>query len=143
MTPPAQAVIRATAVPRLDPGAVGIHLAWSGPELTPLAIGGYEVRRRPHLELKTTTVCATFDVTRLALLAETGLLLDELGVMLQHIWRPSPTDAIEPEAENFPFDVFTQQADHPDRPGVGNLHRPQRGRHRDQRRQGDRRRDRP
>ena len=109
MTTPAQAVIRATAIPRLDPGAVGIHLAWSGPELTPLAIGGYEVRRRPHLELKTTTVCATFDATRLALLAETGVLLDELGVMLQHIWRPAPTGAIEPLAENFPFDVFTQQ----------------------------------
>ncbi|HEX3960770.1 MAG TPA: hypothetical protein VHZ03_29810, partial [Trebonia sp.] len=109
MTTPAQAVIRATVIPRLDPGAVGIHLAWSGPELTPLAIGGYEVRRRPHLELKTTTICATFDATRLALLAETGVLLDELGVMLQHIWRPAPTDAIEPLAENFPFDVFTQQ----------------------------------
>ena len=67
-----QAVIRAVAIPRLDPCAVGIHLAWSGPELTPLAIGGYEVRRRDHLELKTTTVCATFDTARLAQVAETG-----------------------------------------------------------------------
>jgi hypothetical protein len=90
MTAPLQAVIRAVAIPRLDPGAVGIHLAWSGPEATPLAIGGYEVRRRPHLEIKTTTVCASFDTARLALLAETGVLPDELGLMLSRPWQKRP-----------------------------------------------------
>lgn len=72
MTTPSQTVIRSVAISRLDPGAVGIHLAWSGPEATPLAIGGYEVRRRPHREFKTTRVCASFDTTRLARLTETG-----------------------------------------------------------------------
>ena len=103
------AVIRAVAIPRLDPGAVGIHLAWSGPELTPLAIGGYEVRRRDHLELKTTTVCATFDTARLAQVAETGVLPDELGLMLMHTWRPAATHIVGPLAENVPFTVFTQE----------------------------------
>ena len=109
MSEPPQAVIRAVAIPRLDPGAVGIHLIWSGPELTPLAIGGYEVRRRNHLELKTTTVCATFDTARLAQVAETGVLPDELGLMLMHTWRPTATHIVGPLAENFPFRVFTQE----------------------------------
>ena len=109
MSRPRQAVIRAVAIPRLDPGAVGIHLAWSGPELTPLAIGGYEVRRRDHLDLKTTTVCATFDTARLAQVAETGVLPDELGLMLMHTWRPAATHIVGPLAENVPFTVFTQE----------------------------------
>src|SRR5207248_5028579 len=38
--------IRAVAIPRLDPEGRGVHVAWSGPDLLPLAIYGYEVRRR-------------------------------------------------------------------------------------------------
>jgi hypothetical protein len=105
VTAPSQAVIRALAIPRLDAGAVGVHLAWSGPELTPLAIGGYEVRRRLHREFKTTTVCANFDAGRLTILAQTAVLPDELGVMLLHSWRPSATAIVEPMA----YSVFTQE----------------------------------
>jgi hypothetical protein len=88
---------------------VGVHIAWSGPELTPLAVGGYEVRRRLHREFKTTTTCASFDAARLALLAQTGVLPDELGVMLLHTWRPGQTAIAPSAAENFPFSVFTQE----------------------------------
>ncbi|HTP23819.1 MAG TPA: hypothetical protein VMJ65_29730 [Solirubrobacteraceae bacterium] len=102
-------MIRAVAIPRLDTGAVGIHLAWSGPELTPLAIGGYEVRRRNHLGLKTTTVCAAFDTARLTELAQTGVLPDELGLMSMHTWQPTATSIVGPLAENVHFTVFTQE----------------------------------
>ena len=108
-----QAVIRAVAIPRFDAGAVGVHLAWSGPELTPLAVGGYEVRRRLHRDFKTTTLCASSDTARYARLAETRVLLNELGLMLLHAWRPPPTSAIAPAAENFAYSVFTQRLNTP------------------------------
>ena len=71
MAIPPRTVITGTAIPRLDAGATGIHLVWSGPELTPLAAKGYEIRRRSHLTLKTTRICAVFDAARLATLAGT------------------------------------------------------------------------
>ena len=75
--PPSQSVIRAIAIPRLDQGAKGIHLAWSGPELNPLARGGYEIRRRLHREIKTTSTCARFDAPRLARLSALGWIQDQ------------------------------------------------------------------
>jgi len=109
MTAPLQ-VIRAVAIPRFDAGAVGVHLAWSGPDLTPLAMGGYEVRRRVHRDVKSTTLCADFDANRIARLAQTGVLPDELGLMRLHSWRPPPppTAAVTPAASNFAYSVFTQ-----------------------------------
>ena len=56
--------VRAVAIPRLDPGAVGIHLAWSGPEASPLARGGYEVRRRQHRESRSIIYTARYDALR-------------------------------------------------------------------------------
>jgi hypothetical protein len=105
VTAPSPAAVRAVAIPRLDVGAVGIHLAWSGPQLSPLAIGGYEVRRRLHREFKTKTVCANFDAGRLAVLAQTAVLSDELGIMLLHSWRPSVTAV----AATTSYSVFTQE----------------------------------
>lgn len=78
----AQRVVRAVAVPRLDPDGLGVHLAWSGPELTPLASAGYEVRRRLHRDDETQRVCAVFDAVRLSLLGQVGMVPDELGTML-------------------------------------------------------------
>ena len=120
MAQPLSMTVHAVAIPRLDQGAIGIHLAWSGPELSPLARGGYEIRRRAHRESKTKTVCAQFDTQRLAQLAALGLLPDELGVMLLHNWRPgtpgpgSPTaampgTAVTAAATNLPWSVFTQE----------------------------------
>jgi hypothetical protein len=112
MTTPPVTAITGTAIPRLDPGAAGIHLVWAGPELTPLATGGYTVRRRPHLALKTTSVCAVFDSARLAALAAVRVTADELGVMLLHDWRPQATAPGElpvAHASNFPWSVFTQE----------------------------------
>lgn len=37
------------------------------------------------------------------------MLPDELGLMLLHTWRPTPTPVIQAESENFPFSVFTQE----------------------------------
>lgn len=120
MAQPVSMTVRAVAVPRLDQGAIGIHLAWSGPELSPLASGGYEIRRRPHLESKTKTVCAQFDTQRLARLAALGVLPDELGVMLLHNWRPGtpgpgqataavPAAVVVAAVANLPWSVLTQE----------------------------------
>ena len=120
MAQPVSMTVHAVAIPRLDQGAIGIHLAWSGPELSPLARGGYEIRRRAHRESKTKTVCAQFDTQRLAQLAALGLLPDELGVMLLHNWRPGtpgpgsataamPGTAVTAAAANLPWSVFTQE----------------------------------
>lgn len=120
MAEPVSTTVRGMAVPRLDHGAVGIHLAWSGPELSPLARGGYEIRRRPHRESKTRSVCARFDTARLARLSALGLVPDELGVMLLHSWRPNspaahphPTTAVASMAINVPWSVFTQELTSP------------------------------
>jgi len=118
MTQPVSTTVRAVAIPRLDQGAVGIHLAWSGPELTPLASGGYQIRRRPHRESKTKTLCAQFNTQRLAQLAAVGVLPDELGVMLLHNWRPGtpgpvapvpPAPVVMAAVANLPWSVFTQE----------------------------------
>lgn len=109
--------VRAVAIPRLDPGAVGIHLAWSGPEASPLARGGYEVRRRQHRESRIKTVCAQFDAARLTRLSALGVLPDELGIMLLHTWRPGtdarPGATVEPSAANIAWSVFTQELSTP------------------------------
>jgi hypothetical protein len=118
MAQPVSMTVRAVAIPRLDQGAIGIHLAWSGPELSPLGSGGYEIRRRPHRESKTKTVCAQFDTQRLARLAAQGVLPDELGVMLLHNWRPgtpgpvtaaAPAPVVIAAVANLPWSVFTQE----------------------------------
>ena len=96
MSGDAQRVIRAAAIPRLDANGLGVHLAWSGPDLIPLATGGYEVRRRAHQGEKQTITCASFDSTRLATLAQVGILFDELGLIRAGDYTPPPT-AIPPD----------------------------------------------
>ena len=58
--------VRSVAIPRLDPDGHGIHLAWSGPDLLPLSLDGYEVRRRTFERSKTRRVCVelplSFDI---------------------------------------------------------------------------------
>ena len=81
--------------------------------MNPLARGGYEIRRRLHREIKTTSTCARFDAPRLARLSALGVMPDELGVMLMHTWRPDlPTTlsgAPVSEAENLAWSVFSQE----------------------------------
>jgi hypothetical protein len=75
-------VIRSVAIPRLDRDGYGVQLAWSGPELTPLAAGGYEVWRRKVRKGERGRTCAHFDRARLAQLEQLGFLPDELGTIL-------------------------------------------------------------
>ena len=74
--------VRAAAIPRLDPQGHGIHVAWSGPDLLPLAIGGYEVRRRIFSRDKTSRTCVTFDAQQLDALERIGYQADDLGTIL-------------------------------------------------------------
>ena len=108
MAIPPRTVITGTAIPRLDAGATGIHLVWSGPELTPLAAKGYEIRRRSHLTLKTTRICAVFDAARLAMLAGTRLLADELGLIRMHDLRPASGRGAALSTSTV-WSVFTQE----------------------------------
>src|ERR1044072_4932470 len=39
-------MLRCTGVPRFDPGAEGIHLAWSGPTGLTISERGYDIQRR-------------------------------------------------------------------------------------------------
>ena len=37
--------MQAIGVPRTDPGAEGIHLLWTWPDVLPLSIDGYDIQR--------------------------------------------------------------------------------------------------
>jgi hypothetical protein len=84
MGAPVVSDVRAVAIPRLDPEGHGVHLAWSGPDFVPLALGGYEVRRRPFERGKTRRVCVDFEHPQLETLERVGCLPDELGTILCH-----------------------------------------------------------
>jgi hypothetical protein len=81
MSASAEKVIRGVAIPRLDAAGHGVHLAWSGPDLVPLALDGYEVRRRKARPGERRRVCVELDRERLELIAERGFLPDELGTI--------------------------------------------------------------
>jgi hypothetical protein len=119
--------LRAVAISRLDPEGHGIHLAWSGPDLLPLAIGGYEVRRRVFQRGKTSRTCVVFDAQQLGELARIGYLPDTLGTILCSPGRwpvrqpgpqPSPPLAASPApfpavSADTPVVVFTQELAQP------------------------------
>jgi hypothetical protein len=119
--------LRAVAISRLDPEGHGIHLAWSGLDLLPLAIGGYEVRRRVFQRGKTSRTCVVFDAQQLGELARIGYLPDTLGTILcrpgrwpvrQPGPRPSPPLAASPApfpavSADTPVVVFTQELAQP------------------------------
>jgi hypothetical protein len=66
----------------MDPDGHGIHLAWSGPELLPLSIDGYEVRRRKRRGRKRRRICTTtLERATLVELERVGMLPDELGTI--------------------------------------------------------------
>jgi hypothetical protein len=74
-----------------------MHLAWSGPDLLPLAVGGYEVRRRVFERDKTSRICVALDAPQLDELERTGYLSDALGAILCRPGRwPSPHLGIQP-----------------------------------------------
>jgi len=87
--------VRAVAIPRLDPEGHGIHLAWSGPDLLPLSLEGYEVRRRTFERTKTRRVCVDLAGAQLAALEHVGFQLDALGTILCRagVW-PRATAAV-------------------------------------------------
>ena len=74
-----------------------MHLAWSGPDLQPLATGGYEVRRRAFKGVKMSEACVTFNARQLDELERIGYLPDALGTMLCRPGQwPSPAPVIQP-----------------------------------------------
>lgn len=74
--------VRVVAVPRLDPEGLGIHVAWSGPDLLPLATGGYVVQRRVFQREKASRTCVAFDAQQLDALERIGYQADDLGTIL-------------------------------------------------------------
>lgn len=113
--------LRAVAIPRLDPEGRGIHLAWSGPDPLPLAVGGYEIRRRIFQRDKTSRICVTLGAPQLDELERIGYLSDALGAILCRpgSW-PSPQLGIQPSPWPFPAVsadtpvlVFTQELARP------------------------------
>jgi hypothetical protein len=79
-----------------------MHLAWSGPDLLPLAVGGYEVRRRVFERDKTSRTCVTFDARQLDELERIGYLPDALGAILCRPGRwPGPHLGIQPSPPVF------------------------------------------
>jgi hypothetical protein len=96
--------VRAIAIPRLDPPGHGVHVVWSGLDLLPLAVDGYEVRRRVFKRGKTSQTCAVFDAQQLSELERFGYLPDTLGTILcrpgtwpvRHLGIPSPVPANSP-----------------------------------------------
>ena len=101
--------VRALAIPRVDQDARGIHLAWSGPDLVPLALGGYEIRRRTFERTKIARACVELDAAQLAALEHVGLRADVLGTILCRAgaW---PQGTINVPA---PVLVFTQELETP------------------------------
>ena len=95
--------VRAVAIPRLDPQGHGIHVAWSGPDLLPLAIGGYQVRRRAFSRDKTSRTCVTLDAQQLDALERIGYQADALGTILcrSGTW-PGRTSVIAPRPPVLP-----------------------------------------
>src|SRR5207247_10773998 len=59
----------------------GIHLAWSGPELLPLSLDGYEVRRRKARGRDRKRKCTELERDALAELVRVGAQPDQLGTI--------------------------------------------------------------
>lgn len=53
--------MRAIAIPRLDAAGLGIHLAWSWPDILPLSEGGYDIQRLTGHEQRPVEHCETID----------------------------------------------------------------------------------
>jgi hypothetical protein len=95
--------VRAVAIPRLDPEGHGIHLVWSGPDLVPLALNGYEVRRRTFERTKTRRVCVELAGPPLSTLERVGYMPNDLGSILCRpgMWPqvnvgPEPQEPVHP-----------------------------------------------
>jgi hypothetical protein len=125
MTAPIVRDVRAVAIPRLDPDGRGVHLAWSGPDLVPLALGGYEVRRRTFERTKLQRVCVDLDAAQLSAIEQVGFRPDALGTLLCRtgVWPRAevgvgPLVPMTPAGAAVAFAsqpvlVFTQELDRP------------------------------
>jgi hypothetical protein len=48
-------------IPRLDPGAEGIHLVWTGPDTLPISQNGYDIQRLDNKEQRWSSKCEDID----------------------------------------------------------------------------------
>jgi hypothetical protein len=70
--------VHAIGIPRLDPGAEGIYLVWTWPDLLPLSENGYDVQRRESLDQRDQR-CETIDQPMIVALDARGEVAAPLG----------------------------------------------------------------
>ena len=51
--------MNAFGIPRFDPGATGIHLLWTWPDVLPLSVRGYDIQRLPYKRSDRPNSCET------------------------------------------------------------------------------------
>ena len=103
--------MQATGVPRLDPGAEGIHLLWTWPDVLPLSIDGYDIQRIDAKEQRWVPHCEDIDKGLIAYLrmrseypAPLGPLRMRTGVKFDPITDPtllSPSGPAEDHPQGF------------------------------------------
>jgi hypothetical protein len=71
--------LQAAGVPRTDPGAEGIHLLWTWPDVLPVSIGGYDIQRLPMGEEQLTVECEDIDRQVIDALQQRGEYAAPLG----------------------------------------------------------------
>jgi hypothetical protein len=71
--------MQAFAVPRLDPGAQGIHLVWSWPDVLPVSMDGYDVQRISNRDQRWSERCESIDGATIGLLRSRGEIPAPLG----------------------------------------------------------------
>jgi hypothetical protein len=72
-------MMRAMAIPRLDPAGRGIHLVWNWPEVLPLSEGGYSIQRLGSRERREAERCETIDARIIGILRVRGEYPAPLG----------------------------------------------------------------
>jgi hypothetical protein len=72
-------VMQAFGIPRLDPGAEGIHLVWSWPDVLPLSVSGYDIQRLEDRKQEWVARCETIDIGAIDLLRRRGEIPELLG----------------------------------------------------------------
>ncbi len=97
--------MRCTAVPRLDAGAEGIHLAWAGPALLSLSLHGYDIQRRVWRAGDNPEQCEDIEPQQLALLRRSHILAVPLGLLLYRTappFRPLTDPVLYPPEQPWP-----------------------------------------
>lgn len=83
--------IQAVAIPRFEPGAQGIHLIWTWPDVLPLSEQGYDIQRRDFFEKRSPERCETIDRHIMDILkarAEYPALLGQLRMLRGASFKP-------------------------------------------------------